>query len=607
MRPKLASTIHRLLQLPRLLAVVFVTAALAPAQAAHEVPDFNLLDFLGQNYELHRAEGRVVVLFFTGTGCPIARKSAPKLRELHDRFGKDGVTVWVVDSYADDKRNEFYKEMRELELYRFACLRDTRQSVALSFGVERTAEVVAIDTSKWRVIYQGAIDDQYTEGAERPEPQNKFLEKALTEFLAGKPVAEAKTKAHGCRFAYAEVGEGDAAPSYAAKVAPILKQHCVECHREGAIAPWAMDNYAHVKNNALTMEEVLLARRMPPYDADPDYGHFSNSARLSREETQTLIRWVQAGSPRGTGADPLEEPLPPLPDWPIGKPDLVLRLPEVQHVPATGVLDYRHIKIPNPLTNEVWIAGMAIKPGNRKVVHHAILYGRWPGSEDDGSGSGVFLAGWAPGSPPTHYGEGCGKRLPAGAVLTLELHYTTCGIEQTDQTEIGINLWSGPQARVVETRRAAEWNINLPPGSDEVRHTAMYGFKRPATIYGLAPHMHVRGKFMKYELLLPDGNKETLLNVPRYDFNWQFGYALAKPRHVPAGAWLLVTGAYDNSTGNPSNPDPKARVRAGAQSWDEMFIGFFDAADDPRPDKAPSGERAEIRSSAGDSRAAGGP
>jgi peroxiredoxin len=550
----------------------------AVSRAAWEAPDFNLLDLNGHNHELQRAGGSAVVLFFTGTGCPIARKCAPKLKDLRHRFAKDGVSIWIVNSYPSDSRQDCAKECGELGLWGLTYLRDPRQSVALSFAVQRTAEVVALSTKDWQVFYRGAIDDQYAEGAERAQPQNRFLERALEEFLAGKPITTASSKAHGCRLTFAR---GDQAPAYGKDVAPLLRQHCVQCHRKGGIGPWSMSSYERVRNSARMIEEVLLTRRMPPWDADPDFGRFSNAHVLTREETQTLLSWVGAGAPRGDGPDPLAEPLPPIPDWPMGKSEVVLRLPEVQEIPATGVVDYRHIPIPSPFTNEVWVSGTDIKPGNARVVHHVILYAKWPGCPDDGTGNGVHFCGWAPGFPPTRFPEGVGKRLPAGAELNAEVHYTTCGSAQTDQSEIAFYLASGPQPRPAQVRRADEFDLDIPPGSDEARHVATYAFRKPATIYGLMPHMHFRGKWMRYELLLPDGNRETLLHVPRYDFNWQLGYQLAEPRHVPAGAWLLVTGAFDNSAANPANPDPQKRVRFGLQSWDEMFIGFFEAADDP--------------------------
>lgn len=545
------------------------------------VPNFNLLDLRGVNHELYRAEAKVVVLFFTGTGCPIARKSGSTLKGLRNQFADRGVAVWLVNTYAGDTAGDARKEAGELGLWGFTYLRDPGQGVALALGVERTAEVVAIETEGWRVIYQGAVDDRFAEGAERPAPRQRFLEDALNAHLAGQPVAVARTPARGCRITYAEVGGEDGVPSYEGQVAPILSKHCVGCHREGAIGPWAMESHARVRNYARMIEEVLLTRRMPAWAPDPEFGRFSNAHELSREETQTLLRWVAAGAPRGEGADPLEASLPAMADWELGRPDVVLRLPKPETVPATGVLEYRNIRLANPFTNEVWISGTDIRPGNRRVVHHAILYVKWPGGPDDGTGNGLHFCGWAPGTPPAQYPAGVAKRLPAGAELTLEMHYTTSGSEQTDQTEVALYLAPGPQPRNVEVRRADDFGLDIPPGSAEARHVATYGFERPAVLYSLSPHMHVRGKWMRYELLLPGGRRETLLNVPRYDFKWQHTYVLAEPRPVPAGAWLLVTGAFDNSAGNPANPDPTRRVRFGLQSWDEMFIGFFEAADEP--------------------------
>lgn len=551
------------------------------APARHEVPNFNLLDLRGSNHELYRSDAKVVVLFFTGTGCPIARKSTQTLKDLQQSFGDRGVAFWLINTYSDDSIQDARKEFGELGLFGFPYLRDPRQGVALSLGVRRTAEVVAVETDQWQVIYQGAIDDRFAEGAEKAVPQQQFLHNALEAHLSGKPVATARTQARGCRVTFAEVGGEAGVPSYAKDVAPILKTHCIDCHRDGAIGPWAMDGHGRVKNYARMIEEVLLTRRMPPWDPDPSFGKFGNAHTLSREEAQVLQRWVAAGAPRGEGPDPLTESLPPLSEWSMGKPDVVLRLPEAETIPATGVLEYRHIEIANPFTNEVWVAATDIKPGNRKVVHHAILYVKWPGGLDDGTGNGLHFCGWAPGTPPSRYPAGVAKRLPAGAKLTLEMHYTTSGSPQTDQTEVAFYLAPGPQPRNVEVRRAEDFNLEVPPGTDEARHSATYAFRKPATIYNFAPHMHVRGKWMRYELLLPDGKRETLLNVPRYDFNWQHGYSLAQPRVVPAGSWLLVTGAFDNSRKNPANPDAARRVRFGLQSWDEMFIGFFEAADEP--------------------------
>ena len=347
-----------------------------------------------------------------------------------------------------------------------------------------------------------------------------------------------------------------------------------------------MTDHRRVANYADMIEEVLLTRRMPPWDQHPDYGDFLFAHRLTRPEIQTLLRWVKSGAPRGTGPDPLEQPLPELSSWRMGTPDEVLKFPEPQKVAATGVEPYRYLKLQNPFTNDVWLEGLDVKPGNHKVVHHIILFAKWPGGPDGGPGGGggrgVLMTGWAPGSTTWKYPQGVARLLPANATLTAQVHYTTCGSEQIDQSEIAFYLAKGPHERSIETRNAAEWNLNIPAGSEDARHVATYAFRKPATLYSFMPHMHFRGKWMRYELLLPNGQKETLLYVPRFDFNWQLSYYLKQPRHVPAGSWLMVTGGHDNSKANPANPDPKKTVFFGEQTWEEMFIGWFEVADEPQ-------------------------
>ncbi len=570
--------------IPPFLVAAFLLLLAVNRGAAVSVANFNLVDQDDLNHELYRAPGKAVVLFFTGNGCPVARKSAPKLNALKEKFEAKGVTFWVVNSYAGDTTEDIRKERRDIGLWGTEFLIDRKQAVAFALGVERTAEVVAISTKDWNIFYRGAIDDQFGEGAEKKEATQHYLEDALTDFLDGKQIAAMSTRPKGCRFAYADVAGTNAAPDYATQIAPVLKQNCVECHRKDGIGPWSMNSYRRVANYAEMIEEVLLTRRMPPWDPNPDYGDFQVPHQLDREQTQTLLAWVKAGAPRGTGPDPLEEPLPPLPEWRLGKPDAVLHLPEPEKVPASGIVDYRYVEVASPFTNDVWLSAMDIKPGNHKVVHHVILYVKSPGESDDGSGHGNFFVGWAPGASALRYPDRVAKKLPANSKLTLELHYTTCGTEEEDSSEVALYLASGPQKRNAETREAVQFNLDIPPGEAQAAHLATYAFKKPATIYGLFPHMHFRGKWMRYELLLPDGKRKTILDVPRYDFQWQMSYYFKEPMHVPAGTWLLVTGAFDNSAANPANPDPNRRISFGKQSWDEMFIGFFEAANDPETD-----------------------
>ncbi len=563
-----------------------LSVVLSLSVTAKELPNFNLLDTRETNVELYGARGKAVALFFTGTGCPIARKSVSKFAKLERDYAAQGVDFWIVNSYAEESMRDIQKEIGRLKLREMTYLLDSKQTVAYAYDVNRTAEVILIDTFTWEAVYRGAIDNQMTEGTEKPRASEHYLKTALDQLLAGEEISTPRTRSVGCIISYPQVSATDEAPDYATQVAPILQKNCVECHQPGAIGPWSMTSHRRVSNYSAMMEEVLLTRRMPPWDPHPGYGDFLNDQSLTREEEHTLLSWIKAGNPKGDSHDPLTDPRPKLPEWRMGNPDAIIKLPEEQKIAATGIEPYRYVEVDNPFDEDVWISGFDVNPGNHSVLHHVILYVRWPGVPESNGKLGQFFYGWAPGASSLKYPEGVAKLLPANAKLTLELHYTTIGEPQTDMTEMAIYLADGPQERIGQTRSAINTRLDIPPGENDARHTATYAFKKPATIYGLFPHMHFRGKWMRYELLLPNGKRETILHVPRYDFQWQLSYYLKEPRHVPAGTWLMVTGSFDNSVGNPNNPDPTKRVVFGEQSWDEMFIGFFEAADDPEPSVA---------------------
>jgi peroxiredoxin len=564
-----------------LLLALCLAASTLPAQ---EVPNFLLLDHRGKAHELHRAEGKAVVLFFTGNGCPIARQSIPKLRELRRKFADQGVTVWMVNTYSQDDRASIRREAEQFRVGSLPVLMDPAQGLALSLNVQRTCEAIALNTKDWTVFYRGAIDDQLAEGAKKPEPTERYLEAALTEFTSGKSISQAKAPVHGCRIAFEKVSDqAEGLVSYAKQVAPILANKCVSCHSEGNIGPFAMSSYNKVKNKARMIEEVVVAKRMPPWHADPHYGKFDNDRSLTTAESQTLLRWIQQGARRDeSDDDPLAKTSAPAAEWPLGKPDFIVKLPKPEEVPATGVLDYRHIIVKSPVPQDAWLAAVDVRPGNRKVVHHVIARMQFKGARDDGTGRGAWLVGWAPGATPARYPAGTGKFIGKDAMLDLEMHYTTMGEEQTDQTEIGLYLLPEKPALAMEDGGAWNTEFTIPPGERDATTFATHGFKRDALIYGLSPHMHLRGSWMKYEALYPNGSRETLLSVPRYDFNWQTTYRYATPKRVPAGTWLLCTGGFDNSARNPANPDPAKRIKWGDQSWDEMFIGFFQYSDVPK-------------------------
>lgn len=607
-------------------AVATAVPASRPAEPAFAGPsadvlNFSLLDYRGKHYELRRADAKFVVLFFTGADCPIGRQTAPKLQRVAEEFGPKGVAVWMVNATPlndpDDARldtmyalgglapraamGDHYvvQGMRGLvsdavlgdrETLRQETrdhvwgnpphppvLRDARQLVSRYFGVKRTGDTVVIDTARMAVAYRGSVDDQFAEGARRQKPTANYLRDALTDLLAGRPAATPTTAAHGCAVTY-ETGADDEPVSYSKQVAPALQKNCVSCHSPGNVGPFAMSGYGKVKGWSAMIAEVLLDRRMPPWHADPAHGHFANDRTMSAAESQAVLRWVRQGSPRGDGDDPLAATMPAAPDWPLGRPDFVVKAPR-QPVPATGVIDYRFADSDSAMPQDAWLRAAVIKPGNRRVIHHVIVRVRYPALYRDRPEEAFLFTTWVPGLPQAELPAGTGLSLPKGAKFNFELHYTTNGEPQVDETEVGLYLGSEWPAMRYETRGFETRDLDIPPESADARHTISYSFKKDVRLYGLSPHMHLRGKWFKFELLRPDGKRETLLSVPAYDFNWQTSYRLAEPKLIPAGSWLLGTGGFDNSAKNPHNPDPAARARWGPQSWNEMFMGFMDVAE----------------------------
>lgn len=546
--------------------------------ASEELINFSLLDYKGRYHELRRTDARAVVLFFTENGCPVARQSVEKLKALRNHFSDRGVVVWMIDSNAQDDRESIEREAKEFKEDPIPVLIDDTQEIARLLAVNRTAETICVDTATWTPFYRGAIDDQLVEGAQKPQASEKYVENALDQFLAGKSVAHPKTVAHGCLITFESQDVQHAGTvSYPNQIAPLLQAKCVSCHSPGNIGPFAMSNYQKVKGHADMIREVLVARRMPPWDADPAYGHFKNDRSLTLAQKKMLLRWVDQGAPRDEGEDPLVQTVAEQPRWPLGQPDYIVKLPVAQEIPATGILDYRYVDIPSPIPNDAWLAAAVFRPDNRRVVHHLIVrakYSKTPRlARDD-----VFLTGWAPGIDHQNYPDGTGKFLGKGATLNFELHYTVDGRTETDQSELGLYLLKSPPKLPLHTTAAVNWDVVVPPHEPEAPSYAIYGFKQDSLVYDYAPHMHLRGSWFKYEALYPNGERETLISVPHYDFNWQTSYRLVEPKKIPAGTWILCTGGFDNSAKNPSNPNPDKRIKWGDQSFDEMFIGFMDVS-----------------------------
>ncbi len=331
------------------------------------------------------------------------------------------------------------------------------------------------------------------------------------------------------------------------------------------------------------IEEVLVEQRMPPWHADPRFGHFLNKREITNDERDTLLAWIRQDCPLGEKAD-----LPPpatFPDeWSIGTPDKVYQMAEEFSVPATGVLEYQRFTIDPGFTEDVWIQAAETRPGNRAVVHHILIYYQSPEvplfARD---GATTTLVGWAPGDMPAIYEPGTAKRIPAGSKLIFEVHYTPNGTAQGDRSSVAVIFAKEPPKRPVEVNILANMLLRVPPGASNHRGRMTYTFKGDALLLSFMPHMHLRGTSAKYEATYPNGRTETLLSVPDYDFNWQTVYRFAEPLRIPKGTKLTWTGHWDNSPDNPRNPDATKEVTWGYQTWDEMQNGWMELVWEQQP------------------------
>jgi hypothetical protein len=365
--------------------------------------------------------------------------------------------------------------------------------------------------------------------------------------------------------------------TYAKHVAPVIQKRCQECHRPGEIGPFSLLNYDDAKKRSKRIREAILEQRMPPWHADPRYGKFVNDRRLTTDERDVLLAWIDAGAQKGDDKD-LPPPLNFVKGWKIGEPDKVFTMAEEFKVPATGVLDYQRFAVDPGFTKDVWVQAAECRPGNRKVVHHIIIYVLAPGHREpyDADGTAAVLVGWAPGDMPAVYTPGTARLVPAGSKLLFEVHYTPDGTKQTDRSRVGIRLAKTPPEHSVEMNILANMIFRIPPRAPVYKGQLTYTFPEGALVLSFMPHMHLRGVRAQYVLTYANGTTDTLLSVPDYDFNWQSVYRFDKPLYVPKGSKLTWTVHWDNSPDNPRNPDPSKAVIWGLQTWDEMQNGWME-------------------------------
>jgi peroxiredoxin len=573
------------------LMALAVAAMAWPASAAEKsaigkkIDGFTAKDFHGKEVSLKDYQDqKLVVVAFLGTDCPLAKLYGPRLQALATEFAGKGVAFIGVDSNRQDNVTEIAHYARKHGI-EFTLLKDAGNVIADQFGAVRTPEVYLLD--KDRVVrYSGRIDDQF--GIQengimftRHAPERRDLAVAIDELLQGQLVSQAVSENSGCLIGRIREPKLDSEITYSNQIARIFNNNCVACHREGQIGPFTLTSYEDAAGWAEMIQEVVREQRMPPWHADPNYGHFRNDASLSQEEKDQIYAWVAAGAPEGDPADLPE--LPPVAEgWQIGEPDEVVKMPEPFMVPADGVVDYQKFVIDPGWTEDRWIRGIECKPGTPAVVHHIIVYLIPPNVTPNGRAGRIqtdWLGAFAPGLRQELLPEGLARYVPAGSKLLMEMHYTPNGTEQPDQSYAGF-IFADPSTvkKEVAWQNAGNFTFQIPPNDPNYEVTSEYVFRQNLTLLSISPHMHLRGKDFRYDLITPDGKSETLLWVPKYDFGWQTTYALTNPIEVPRGSKLYCVAHFDNSEDNLNNPDPNRTVGWGEQSFDEMMFGWFEAA-----------------------------
>lgn len=570
----------------RIVAVVILalcgsglTAAEPRSAVGRKGPEFNLNDFRGKASTLDDfKDAKLVVLAFLGTECPLVKLYGPRLASLAEEYRSRGVAFVGINANAQDSVTEIAAYARRSNIT-FPILKDLGNKVADALGAERTPEVFVLDGDRV-VRYQGRIDDQYGIGYQRDEPRRHDLKNALDELLAGKTVSTSRTEAVGCIIGRIKNPKGDASVTYSKHIAPILQARCVECHREGEIAPFSLADYKEVAGWASMIEEVVDEGRMPPWHANPKHGKFSNERRLSEEEKRLIREWNRAGAPEGDPRD-LPKPREFVSGWQLPRePDQVIYMADRPfNVQAEGEVRYKYFAIDPGFTEDKWIQAAEIVPGNRAVVHHILVLIRPPQGRGTQALQGFFAA-YVPGHRSQPFPDGMAKRIPAGSKLIFQVHYTPIGTPQQDRSKLGL-VFADPTRIKHEVVTMAAYNrwLIIPRGADNHRVEAKSpSMRQDAQLLGFMPHMHLRGKSFRYDVVHPDGKTETILDVPNYDFNWQTVYQLQQPITLPRGARLHCTAHFNNSEDNLNNPDPGKIVRWGDQTWEEMMIGYFNVA-----------------------------
>jgi mono/diheme cytochrome c family protein len=570
---------------------VALARAEAPVASPASVGDFVLADQNLLARQLYRmADDKAVVLITYAKGDAAVHADAATYMALKTDFAHKGVDVLMVASHLGDRREPVVADAKAAGLD-LPILFDYEQLVGEELGVTRAGEVIVIDPRTWTIAYRGPA----TGPAGEP-----WARQALDALTAGQKLALVSHPARGQEIAFPERAKAAsfAKISYAQTVAPIIQQKCVTCHQPGGIGPMTLTSYEQIKGFSPMIREVIRTHRMPPYLADETVGQFQDDDRLTPQQMKTIVHWIEAGAPRGTGEDPLTKVKFQAADWPLGKPDVILKVPAVD-IPAQGVMDYQHPVVLNAMTEGRWMKATTFRISDRQVVHH-ILTGVVSDEQAAGGTAseaqwGASLGGYGPGRGSNIEPKDTGVWVPPSGGVAFQNHYTPYGRPTTENTEMGLYFYKkGEEPKyVLRTFGIFDFTISIPPKEEFHPEIASIEFPKDAILYGLTPHAHHRGGSTSVAIRYPNGKEVMLLALPRYDFNWQYEYFLKEPLKVPAGSKIIARWTYDNSTRNPGNPDPNRTVTWGEQSTEEMLATYlhYRWADETVANQKPENEK----------------
>jgi mono/diheme cytochrome c family protein len=544
------------------------------------VSDFRFTALSGERGRLSELldTKEAVVVVVRSVDCPVSQKYGHETARIEREYGERGVAFLYLDVNAADSEDAMREEAAN---FGFAgpYVADPDADIGRVLQVAVSTEVFVIDNAG-TLRYRGAIDDQYGITFAKPEARNMWLRDALDSVLSGDNVEVSETEASGCYITLAGVpGIPARDVTYHSRISRIVQDNCATCHRTGGVAPFSLESYENVAGYRGMVRFMVEERRMPPWFANPEHGEWKNDRTLSDRDRRDLLAWIDAGAPEGDPATAVNA-VAWVDGWQLDEePDAIISIPEPFDVPAEGVVDYQYIYVKTDFPEDRWVTKIEARPTAPQVTHHIIAYIDEPDGDDD---QGVWLGATAPGVPPNVFPENSGKLLPKGAWIKFELHYTPNGTAVQDQSMIGVVFADGKPDHEVVLAAAGNTDFEIPAGAPNHEVVAEMKFNRGGIITAFLPHMHLRGKAFRYELIRPDGSEEILLDVPRYDFNWQLTYEPVEPIRVEPGYVLRGRARYDNSAANPANPDPDKPVRFGEQSFEEMMFGFFDWIPDRR-------------------------